>query len=60
MPVERLSGARELIDGPLDERMLAGNLRDLERVNWWLGGVDLSWRALEPYLHDGRSSGVAI
>lgn len=57
MAVERLAAASELIDGPLDEHALAGNLRDLERVNRWLGGVDLSWRALLPYLnHSGDSS----
>ncbi len=45
--MERLSGARELLDGPLDERDLAGNMRDLVRVNRWLGGARLSHRALE-------------
>ena len=33
----------ELLDGPLDDpAALAGNLRDLRRVNRWLGGVGLS------------------
>lgn len=46
--MDRLSGVEELLDGPLDApRVLAGNLRDLRRVNRWLGGVDLSWRAIE-------------
>jgi ubiquinone/menaquinone biosynthesis C-methylase UbiE len=44
--VQRLADANELIDGPLDLPTLAGNLRDLERVNRFLGGVELSWRAL--------------
>lgn len=54
--MERLHGAAELIDGPLDARLLAGNLRDLERVNRWLGGVHLSWRALLPYLRERRDA----
>ena len=45
-PVYRLVNAAELIDGPLDPGTLAGNLRDLARVNRWLGGVTLSLRAL--------------
>lgn len=48
--MQRKSGAHELLDGPLDPRTLAANLRDLTRVNRWLGGVELSWRALEPLL----------
>jgi len=41
--MKRLSGARELLDGPLDDQpALMGNLRDLARVNRWLGGVRLS------------------
>ena len=44
--VRRLNGATELLDGPLDDRDLLGNLRDLARFNLWLGGADLSWRAL--------------
>lgn len=41
-----MDGARELLDGPLDEPTLGGNLRDLGRLNRALGGIDLSWRAL--------------
>jgi len=52
--MKRLHEAAELIDGPLDVRTLAGNLRDLERVNRWLGGVHLSWRAVAPYLRAAR------
>ena len=46
--MRRLEAAHELLDGPLDERLLEGNLRDLARVNRWLGGVDLSERAIAP------------
>jgi ubiquinone/menaquinone biosynthesis C-methylase UbiE len=44
--VQRLANVSELIDGPLDLATLAGNLRDLGRVNRFLGGAELSWRAL--------------
>jgi SAM-dependent methyltransferase len=38
----------ELLDGPLDDAAALGaNLRDLERVNRWLGGVRLSARAID-------------
>jgi len=41
--MERESHAVELLDGPLDDpAALAANLRDLRRVNRWLGGVALS------------------
>ena len=53
--------AAELIDGPLDAATLAGNLRDLARANRWLGGADLSWRALRPLLSaDGPTSVLDI
>lgn len=46
--MKRLTGAVELLDGPLDDpAALAGNLRDLRRINRWLGGVALSITALE-------------
>ncbi len=46
--MERLSNAVELLDGPLDDpATLAGNLRDLRRVNRWLGGVDLTAVAID-------------
>jgi ubiquinone/menaquinone biosynthesis C-methylase UbiE len=45
--MRRLAGTAELLDGPLDDPVaLAGNLRDLRRINRWLGGVELSRRAL--------------
>jgi ubiquinone/menaquinone biosynthesis C-methylase UbiE len=44
--VKRLTHAPELLDGPLDREVLAGNLRDLARVNQRLGGIALSRRAL--------------
>jgi ubiquinone/menaquinone biosynthesis C-methylase UbiE len=43
----RLAGSPEILDGPPPERALhLGSLRDLERVNRWLGGLDLSRRAV--------------
>ena len=46
--MERRTDAAELLDGPLDDpAALAGNLRDLGRVNRWLGGVRLSAAAIE-------------
>lgn len=53
--MDRLAGAEELLDGPLDDRAaLIGNLRDLARVNRRLGGVALSARAIEA-LAPGRA-----
>ncbi len=47
VPMQRLAHAAELLDGPLDDpAALAGNLRDLRRINRWLGGVSLSRRAI--------------
>jgi ubiquinone/menaquinone biosynthesis C-methylase UbiE len=41
--MERLAGAEELLDGPLDDvRELADNLRDLRRSNRLLGGARMS------------------
>lgn len=49
--MRRLVGAHEHLDGDLrDEQSLAGNLRDLARVNRWLGGVRLSSRAIDRLL----------
>jgi ubiquinone/menaquinone biosynthesis C-methylase UbiE len=46
--MERLTDAVELLDGPLtDPVALAGNLRDLARINRRLGGADLSGLAIE-------------
>jgi ubiquinone/menaquinone biosynthesis C-methylase UbiE len=46
--MERLADASELLDGPLDDpATLAGNLRDLARVNRWLGGASLSGPAID-------------
>jgi ubiquinone/menaquinone biosynthesis C-methylase UbiE len=46
--MERLTDAVELLDGPLtDPVALAGNLRDLARINRRLGGADLSGAAIE-------------
>ena len=41
--MDRLADAPELLDGPLDDpAVVAGNLRDLRRINRLLGGVTLS------------------
>ncbi len=46
--MQRLAGARELLDGDLtDDRVLEGNLRDLRRINRFLGGLSLSRRAVD-------------
>jgi SAM-dependent methyltransferase len=46
--MDRLSNAPERLDGPLDDpAVLAGNLRDLRRINRILGGVSLSRRAID-------------
>jgi 2-polyprenyl-3-methyl-5-hydroxy-6-metoxy-1,4-benzoquinol methylase len=46
--VKRRANAPELLDGTLEPVTLAGNLRDMARVNRWLGGADLSRRAIVP------------
>ena len=49
--MRRLAGVHELLDGPLeDEAALRGNLRDLARINRWLGGTAASRRALDRLL----------
>jgi 2-polyprenyl-3-methyl-5-hydroxy-6-metoxy-1,4-benzoquinol methylase len=63
--MDRLAGASELLDGPLDDAAtLAGNLRDLGRVNALLGGVRLSRDAIDalvgPDAGRGRSAGPGI
>jgi ubiquinone/menaquinone biosynthesis C-methylase UbiE len=46
--MDRRTDAVELLDGPLDDPVaLAGNLRDLRRINRWLGGVSLTAAAIE-------------
>jgi ubiquinone/menaquinone biosynthesis C-methylase UbiE len=46
--MDRRTDAVELLDGPLDDpAALTGNLRDLRRVNRWLGGVRLSADAID-------------
>ena len=46
--MDRRIDAVELLDGPLDDpAALTGNLRDLRRVNRWLGGVRLSADAID-------------
>ena len=54
--MQRRSDAEELLDGPLDDpAALSGNLRDLARVNRWLGGADLSARAIDALAGDRES-----
>jgi SAM-dependent methyltransferase len=49
--MRRLAGVPELLDGPLDdEQALRGNLRDLARINRWLGGTVVSRRAIDRLL----------
>lgn len=49
--MRRLAGAHELLDGPLDDpETLRGNLRDLARINRWMGGTAASRRALDRLL----------
>jgi ubiquinone/menaquinone biosynthesis C-methylase UbiE len=46
--MDRRTDATELLDGRLDDpQTLAGNLRDLRRINRWFGGVTLSAEAIE-------------
>jgi ubiquinone/menaquinone biosynthesis C-methylase UbiE len=46
--MDRRIDAVELLDGQLDDpAALAGNLRDLRRINRWLGGVRLSADAID-------------
>ena len=46
--MDRLTDVPELLDGPLDDpAALVGNLRDLRRINRWLGGVTLTSRAID-------------
>lgn len=54
--MKRRSDVEELLDGPLDDpAALRGNLRDLERVNRWLGGTALSARAIDALAGDHGS-----
>ncbi len=49
--MDRLTNAEELLDGPLDDpAALAGNLRDLRRINRALGGVRISRLAVDRLL----------
>ena len=46
--MERRAHTLEHLDGPLgDQATLAGNLRDLRRVNRFLGGTALTRRAID-------------
>lgn len=51
--MRRSIDVEELLDGPLDDpAALRGNLRDLERVNRWLGGVALSAHGIDALAGD--------
>ena len=57
--MERLAGVEEILDGPLDDLdAVAGNLRDLRRVNRLLGGTRLSRLAIARLWPDGSSMSV--
>lgn len=57
--MDRLSGVDELLDGPLDDPgALAGNLRDLARINRWLGGRRLSVSAVSTLA--GTRSSISV
>lgn len=59
--MDRLAGVPELLDGPLDDpRTLAGNLRDLRRVNALLGGVRLSRDAIQALVGASAGRGAAV
>ena len=60
-PMDRLTGRAELLDGPLDDPdVLIGNLRDLRRVNRWLGGITLSRMAIDVLVGRLADNGAAI
>jgi ubiquinone/menaquinone biosynthesis C-methylase UbiE len=59
--MRRLANAAELLDGPLDDaHALAGNLRDLRRVNALLGGVRLSRQAIDRLVGTAAGAGGGI
>jgi ubiquinone/menaquinone biosynthesis C-methylase UbiE len=54
--MDRRADAPEHLDGPLGDRaVLTGNLRDLRRVNRFLGGTALSRRAIDALVGDSRA-----
>lgn len=56
--MERLDDTPELLDGPLDDALLAGNMRDLARINRYLGGASISHRALRSVVGADGSIGA--
>jgi ubiquinone/menaquinone biosynthesis C-methylase UbiE len=59
--MDRRADAPEHLDGPLgDPAVLAGNLRDLRRVNRYLGGSALSRRAIEALLTEPEPERVHL
>jgi ubiquinone/menaquinone biosynthesis C-methylase UbiE len=58
--MDRRADAPEHLDGPLgDHAVLAGNLRDLRRVNRFLGGTALSRRAIDALLAASGSAATS-
>jgi ubiquinone/menaquinone biosynthesis C-methylase UbiE len=59
--MDRVTGAEELLDGPLDDpAVLAGNLRDLRRSNRVFGGTRLTSRALDALVGTVADAGTEI
>ena len=59
--MQRVAGATELLDGPLDDpEVLAGNLRDMRRFNRWLSGVALSRVAIDALVGRQADTGTDI
>ena len=59
--MDRLVHGHELLDGPLDdEAALAGNLRDLARVNRLLGGTGLSQSAIASLVRRAAPDASAV
>jgi ubiquinone/menaquinone biosynthesis C-methylase UbiE len=54
--MDRSGDTPELLDGTLDRSVLAGNLRDLARINRLLGGAELSWQAVRTVAEGSASS----
>jgi SAM-dependent methyltransferase len=61
LPMNRVSGVVEMLDGALDDpTALVGNLRDLRRANRFLAGIALTSRALDVLVGEAADSGAAI
>ncbi len=59
--LSRLDHGPELLDGPLDDHVtLGGNLRDLGRVNRFMGGTRLSRTALDALVGRSADAGAPV